>query len=40
MGSCRDQANNQYKNIGSNTGTRSYKCSNSDYMDNLIIKQL
>ena len=31
MGSCRDQADNQYRNISSNTGTRSYKRCNSGY---------
>ena len=36
MGSCRDQADNQNRNISSNTGTGSYKCCNSGYMDNLI----
>ena len=36
MGSCRDQADNQYRNISSNTGTGSYDCCNSVYMDNLV----
>ena len=31
MGSCRDQADNQYRNISSNTGTRSYKRCNNGY---------
>ena len=31
MGSCRDKADNQYRNISSNTGTRSYKRCNSGY---------
>ena len=31
MESCRDQADNQYRNISSNTGTRSYKRCNSGY---------
>ena len=31
MGSCRDQADNQYKNISSKTGTRSHKRCNSGY---------
>ena len=31
MESCRDQADNQYRNISSNTGTRSYKRYNSGY---------
>ena len=35
MGSCRDQADNQYSNISRNTGTRSYKHCNNGYMDNL-----
>ena len=35
MGGCKDQPDNQYSNISSNTGTRSYKCCNSGYMDNL-----
>ena len=32
MGSCRDQADNQYRNISSNTGTRSCKRCNSDQL--------
>ena len=36
MESCRDQADNQYRNISSNTGTRSYKHCNIGYMDNLV----
>ena len=36
MGGCRDQADNQYRNISSNTGTRSYKRCNSGYKDNLV----
>ena len=35
VGSCRDQADNQYSNISSNTGTKLYRGCNSDYMDNL-----
>ena len=35
MGGCKDQADNQYSNISSNTGTRSYKRRHSGYMDNL-----
>ena len=31
MGSYRDQADNQYRNISSNTGTRSYKRCNNGY---------
>ena len=31
MGSCRDQEDNQYRIISSNTGTRSYKRFNSGY---------
>ena len=36
MVSCRDQADNQYRNISSNTDIRSYKRHNSGYMDNLV----
>ena len=36
MGNCRDQADNQYRNIRSNTGAGLYKCYNSGYMDNLV----
>ena len=36
MRRCRDQADNQYRNISSNTGTGSYKRCNSGYMDNLV----
>ena len=35
MRGCKDQTDNQYSNISSNTGTRSYKRCNSGYMDNL-----
>ena len=36
MVSCRDQADNQYRNISNNTDIRSYKRHNSGYMDNLV----
>ena len=36
MRSCKNQADNQYRNISSIKGTRSYNCCNSGYMDNFV----